>query len=83
MEARILGIQVVDFINKEGEHIAGTKLHYASKEDNVNGMGVDTVFVHKNGNIELPDGIAPNVSALIHFNKKGKLTGLQVIKPAK
>jgi hypothetical protein len=83
MEVRILGMQVIDFTNREGERIAGTKLHIAFREENVSGMAVDTVFLRKDSPIAIPDGLAPNVIAVMHFNRKGKLTGLQVTKPAK
>ena len=81
MEVKITGVQVIDFTNQDGERIAGTKIHFAYKEDNVNGMAVDTVFVRKDSPIST-DGLAPNVGAVMHFNRKGKLTGLQVSKTA-
>ena len=83
MQVKITGIQVIDFTNRDGEKISGTKIHYAYNEDNVNGMAVDTVFVNNGGSIALPDGLAPNASATMYFNKRGKLTGLQVTKSAK
>ena len=81
---RVLGIQVVDFIANNGDRVAGTKIHYACKDENVDGMAAETVFIRKDSPIAIPAGIVPGGNAIMNFNRKGKLTELQASsKPAK
>lgn len=48
----ILGIEKIDYHNKEGKHITGTRLHLFYEDKNVNGHAVDNVYL--SSNIELP-----------------------------
>ena len=78
MPVKIMGLQDVNFVNDAGEKVAGTTIHYCYKDDNVNGMAVDKVFVRVDSSIKIPKGIAPNATATMVFNRKGKLASLQI-----
>ena len=57
MQTKILGIQVVDFTNKDtGELIKGVSLHTAFKEEGINGLAVKKFFI-RDGSIALPKDI--------------------------
>ena len=46
MQTKILGIQEVDFTNKDtGEIIRGVSLHTAFKEDGISGLAVRKFFI--------------------------------------
>ncbi len=74
MNMKLLGIQIVDFINKQGEHITGCNLFVCHKDDKVDGLCTAKFFV--NGNILLPKDMAINDTINVSFNHKGKILGI-------
>lgn len=70
MQVKLVGIQHVNFTNNSGETITGTNIFCAFKEENVEGLRTEKLFL-RNG-IELPD-CKLNDTLEISFNRKGKV----------
>lgn len=80
MQTKILGIQEVDFTNKDtGEIIKGVSLHTAFREDGVNGLAVRKFFI-RDGSIALPKDIQANEVLELGFNYKGRIESIRRIK---
>lgn len=80
MQTKILGIQVVDFTNKDtGEIIKGVSLHTAFKEKGINGLAVQRFFI-RDGSIALPKDIQANEVLEVSFNYKGHIESIRRIK---
>lgn len=77
---KLIGIQGVDYTNKNGYHIVGCKLHMSTpaRRNDCIGEITDTVFVPESvfsscGNLAVGDEIS------ISYNKYGKVTDVSVI----
>ena len=78
MKVKIIGIQKIDYTNKQGRHISGVNLHSAYEDTKVTGLAVDKFY--------LPDDF-PNVEKLqvndtvsVYFNQYGKVDFLALDK---
>ena len=69
MQAKLIGIQPINFTNNNGETITGTKIYCAYKDENVQGLRTDGFFLK--ADIKLPD-CKINDTLDISFNRKGK-----------
>lgn len=79
MQTKILGIQEVDFKNKDtGELVKGVSLHTAFKENGISGLAVRKFFI-RDGSIALPD-IQANTVAELTFDYKGRIESIRRIK---
>jgi len=70
MQAKLVGVQHVNFTNNSGETITGTNIFCAFKDENVEGLRTDKFFL-KEG-IKLPD-CKINDALEISFNMKGRV----------
>lgn len=64
---RILGIENVDYMNKNGKHITGFKLHLGYEKDNTIGLAVINEFVKDIGNVQIDDEVE------LLYNKFGQV----------
>lgn len=70
MTVKLLGIQLVNFTNNNGETIKGTNIYCCFKDDGVEGLRTEKFFL-KDG-IKLPE-CKVNDTIDISFNMKGKV----------
>ena len=71
MKTRILGLQKINFTNKDGEAILGNNIFVAFVDENVDGVRTEKFFL-KDG-IVIPKEIKPNDDILLSFNHKGRV----------
>ena len=71
MQAKILGVQNINFTNNNGEAINGTNIFVAFKDENCEGLRTEKFFL-KDG-IDLPKDTKLNDTIEISFNYKGKI----------
>lgn len=77
MEAKLIGVQDINFTNNKGESIRGTNIFCAFNDDNVEGLRTEKFFL-KDG-IALKD-IKLNDIIEITFNMKGKVEMIYKVK---
>lgn len=73
MQVKLVGVQPVNFTNKNGETINGTNIFCAFKDENVEGLRTEKFFL-KEG-LELPE-CKLNDSIIVSFNMKGKVENI-------
>jgi hypothetical protein len=71
LEARLIGVQGLRFINNNGQEISGTYIFCAFQDANVEGFRTEKFFL-KDG-ITLPQDTKLNDTINISFNMKGKV----------
>ena len=71
MQAKLLGVMPVNFLNNQGEEINGTNIFVAFKDEYVEGLRAEKLFLKEN--ISFPDNIKLNDNLEIAFNYKGKV----------
>lgn len=71
MQAKLLGVMPVNFRNNNGKEISGTNIFVAFKDENVEGLRAEKLFLKEN--IPFPDNIKLNDNLEIAFNYKGKV----------
>ncbi len=71
MQVKLLGVMPVDFKSNNGEQISGTNIFVAFKDEAVEGLRTEKIFLKEN--ISLPDNIKLNDNLDIAFNYKGKV----------
>ena len=71
MQAKIVGVQGIQFTNNRGEEISGTNIFCEFKDENVEGLRTEKFFL-KNG-IALPKDTKLNDTINLSFNMKGKV----------
>lgn len=76
MIAKVIGIQKVDYENKQGKRVVGTKLHCVHSVDVVEGLAVDTVFTKNEAyqNLKLDSYIQ------VYYNKFGSVEHIEVVE---
>ena len=77
---KLIGIQRVDYTNKNGYHVLGYKLHTSSpaKSDDAIGEITEVVFVSDQA-FSTCDHLAVGDEVSIAYNKYGKVTGVSCI----
>lgn len=77
---KLIGIQRVDYINKNGYHVLGYKLHTSTpaKADDAIGEITEAVFVSDQV-FGTCDHLAVGDAISIAYNKYGKVTGVSVV----
>jgi hypothetical protein len=73
MQAKLVGIQHVNFTNNKGENIRGINIYCAFASENVEGFRTEKFFLRPE--IKLPE-LKLNETIEIVFNMKGKVEGL-------
>lgn len=71
MKAQLIGRQIVNFTNSNGEIVKGTNYFVAFRDENVEGLRTEKLYA-KEG-IELPKDVKLNDMLEIYFNHKGKI----------
>lgn len=77
---KLIGIQRVDYTNKNGYHILGYKLHTSTPAKNNDSIGeiTDAVFVSAQV-FATCDEIAVGDEISIAYNKYGKVSGVSIV----
>ena len=77
---KLIGIQRVDFSNKNGYHVLGYKLHTSTpaKSDDAIGEITEGIFV-SDSVFATCDHLAVGDSISVVYNKYGKVTGVSVV----
>ena len=77
---KLIGIQRVDYTNKNGYHVMGYKLHLSTPANRNDCIGeiTDTVFV-SDPVFATGDHLAVGDEVSIAYNKYGKITAVSVI----
>ena len=73
---RVIGIEMVDYVNKQNKRVQGVKIHGTYEKDNCVGVCVDSFYLSDDkyeDNVELGDLVEPL------YNKYGNVTAIQVI----
>ncbi len=76
MKATLLGIQRIDFTNKEGETIRGTNIYCAFPDEKVEGFRAEKFFL-KEG-FALPKDVKIDGQINLFFNMNGKVEAITV-----
>lgn len=74
MQVKLMGVMKVDFTNNKGESVSGVNLFVAFKDENVDGLHTEKVFVRSD--IALPKDIKVNDILEVSFNHKGRVMGI-------
>lgn len=77
MQVQVVGEQPVYFTNSKGETISGKNIYVAFKDENVNGLKTEKVFL-KEG-IDLPKDTKINDIIDISFNMKGRVENIKKV----
>ncbi len=70
MEAKLIGVQQINFTNSNGEKISGTNIFCVFKDENVQGVRSERFFIKPE--IKIPE-CKINDMIEISFNMKGKV----------
>lgn len=71
MQAKLVGVQAINFTNNSGEEVKGTNIFCTFVDENVQGLRTEKFFI-KDG-IALPKDTKLNDTIDISFNMKGKV----------
>lgn len=71
MQMQLVGVAPVNFTNNAGETIKGQNIYVLFKDENVNGLKADKLFL-KDG-IELPKDAKINDMLEVSFNMRGRV----------
>ena len=74
MQVKLIGCQRISFTNNNGENINGTNIYVAFKDENVEGLRTEKLFLKEN--IVLPKDTKLNDTLDIYFNMKGKVESI-------
>lgn len=75
---RVLGIEEMDYTNKNGQRIQGTKLHLGYEKENCEGVAVTNEFIGKGldlSNVKVGDTVK------LFYSKFGKVVELSIENP--
>lgn len=78
MRVQVLGIQKVDYTNKQGRQVTGTTFHVAFEDSNVDGLSSDTIYVSSRFTIP-PVMVGDTVD--FYFDRRGNFENLNVVSP--
>ncbi|MBE6814370.1 MAG: hypothetical protein E7522_02855 [Ruminococcaceae bacterium] len=76
MQFKLLGIQPINFTNKNGEVISGTNIYVAYADENVTGLKSDKFFLKEE--INLPD-CKPNDNLQLAFDMRGRVINIEKV----
>lgn len=78
MEALVMGIQNIEFVDKQNKPVAGKRLYLAFLEESVQGYRTEAFFVRSN--VQMPENIQPNDRIKVEFSYKGKIQAISKLK---
>lgn len=73
---KVIGIEMIDYVNKSNKRVTGMRLHCCFEKDNCNGVCVDSFYINNdkiNFIVELGDFVEPL------YNKYGNVQSIQVL----
>lgn len=73
-----MGIQNVNFLDKQNNPIDGRRLYLAFPEESVQGYRTEAFFVRSN--IPIPEDIQPKDKVKVEFSYKGKILAISRMK---
>lgn len=73
----ILGIRQVDFVTEDGVNIKGLSVYYSYREDGVDGVAADKVFIADRYLSDIRLAVGDNIR--IFFTRKGSFAGVEVV----
>lgn len=77
----VVGIQNVDYTNRNQRHVRGQYLYLAEDIQNGAGIKVDRVFISQTKLDSLSKKLELNSSVEIFYNKYGNITKIEVVDP--
>lgn len=69
----LIGKQMVDFVNKDGERVQGVKLHLVGLDNKVSGRACINHFINKNHSLYDEFMSLPLGEVLIEYGYKGSI----------
>lgn len=75
MKYKVLGFEAVDYENKSGRRVVGTKIHVAYESEKIDGVGVTTVYVSER--IEFNASVGDTIRII--YNQFGGVTDIEVL----
>lgn len=75
MEFTVIGIEKVDYDNKQGRHVSGFRVHMTFEKKNCDGLAVETVFL----NDEMGGALSVGNTIELYYNKFGRPASISVI----
>lgn len=84
-KVKLIGLQDLDFTNRQGEQVQGLKLFINFPDENVMGIMADSKFINRQACINLGisiDGLAPLIGKDVDLetNIKGHVVGVKPIE---
>ena len=80
MNVTLIGYKKIDFINKEGQQVIGTKVHLAlPMPETPNSAGSEAESFFLPSSVQLPE-LTPGANYTAGFDNRGKLISLTAIK---
>ena len=73
----VIGLELVDYVNKQNKRVQGVKIHCTYPNDNCNGLCVESFYMSSDkypANIDLGMNIEPL------YNKYGNVQSIHIIK---
>ena len=78
MRMKVVGVQKVDYVKKNGEPCKGVTLHTVFKDGQVVGECVDQMFVNDNLGIGCVYDIQPGMEIDVEFNRRGYVADVAI-----
>lgn len=78
MRTQVLGIQKVDYTNKQNRQVTGTTFHVSFDDANVDGLAVDNIYISSRYTIP-PVMVGDTVD--FYFDRRGNFDNLNVVAP--
>lgn len=75
MEYTIIGIEKVDYTNKEGRAVNGFRCHLTYEKNGCNGLAVETVFL----GVDMGASLSVGNMIKLYYNKYGRPAHVSVI----
>jgi hypothetical protein len=81
MEYAVVGVQRVDYKNKEGKQIIGMNYHCTTENKNIQGLGVEKIYLsdHMADNTNCPVIKAGDIINVL-YNRYGSVESIELVK---
>lgn len=80
MKMKVYGIEKVDYVNKEGKRITGTKLHVTHPSNRVNGLMCEGVWISSSLVIPSLADVTLGSDIDVDFNRWAQVEFLNIVK---
>lgn len=79
-KVKIVGVRKVNFTDKQtGNTVSGVTYFFTFKQDGVDGVAADKVFIHQDRLVDLSYLPSPGDEVILLWNRYGKLADVQKI----